>query len=85
MEIVQQALSENPIHCIQFYGITVLSGIRDFKSPTLCLVFERATEGTLADYIEREESMGWHQLISLFGDVGEGLENSLRRKRIVHM
>lgn len=85
MEIVQQALSESPLHCIKFYGITILPEIGDLKSETLCLVFERATEGTLANYIESGKPLNWNQLISLFEGIGTGLENGLHRKRIVHM
>ena len=85
MEIVQQALSERPVGCIKFYGLTTLSSIGDLKSETLCLVFERATEGTVVDYIQRKgNTLSWYEFVSLFITVGEALDNGLHRKNIVH-
>jgi serine/threonine protein kinase len=84
MEIVQAALSENPIGCIKFYGITTLRNIGGLVDPTLCLVFERATAGTLRDYIEvKGQSLGWYDFISLFATISEALER-LHKKHIVH-
>jgi len=86
MEIVQMALSEEPLGCIKFYGISLVSGFGESEdSKLLCLVFERATEGTIEAYIRNNAlQMTWADLVALFSTVGEALDRGLHRKKIIH-
>lgn len=84
MEIVYDALTSSPIGCINFFGITLLSSAQDLPSDTLCLVFERASEGTVLDFMnQKATSLEWADLIEMFVTIAHALEQ-LHSKKIVH-
>ena len=63
MEVTYGALTTAPLGCIEFYGITILPPDDDVSSETLCLVFERATEGTIVEYLNKEGK--WEDVVGL--------------------
>ena len=77
-------LTNEPGGCIKFHGITLLSNASD-PSRTLCFVFERATRGTIIEYIEAEGTrLGWYEVIGMFTSIASALDNALHRKNVVH-
>lgn len=84
MEIVYAVLSSKPGGCIEFYGITIL---RENENSTekVCLVFERAVDGTILDYLRANaHSLGWYGFVLLLVNIAWALDGALHRKGIVH-
>lgn len=85
MEIVYEVLSSSPGGCIKFYGITNLSVDQGFPIDTLCLVFERATRGTILDFLSQQAtSLDWYEVINMFISIAWALDDGLHKQKVVH-
>jgi serine/threonine protein kinase len=87
----------NNVGCVGFMGVTALLPTSLYDTETkvthvnerrLLLVFERATEGSLFEYLGRSLPtmsflQGWDTSIRFITDVANGL-NSLHKHKIIH-
>jgi hypothetical protein len=91
------ALAGSSVGCVGFMGVTALfqsrlndapSGICRDKDRRLLLVFERATEGSLLEYLDRalpglSFTQAWDKIIGVISNVANGL-NSLHKHNVIH-
>jgi serine/threonine protein kinase len=85
MELAYGTLSAKPVGCVKFFGITVLAIDQDESANRLCLVFERASRGTIIDYINEDaKSLSWFDVVLLFQDIALALARDLHKRGIVH-
>jgi serine/threonine protein kinase len=91
------ALAGSSTGCVGFMGVTALyksrlndapSGIGRDEDRRLLLVFERATEGSLLEYLDRvlpglSFTHTWDTIIGIISNVANGL-NSLHKHNIIH-
>jgi hypothetical protein len=91
------ALAGSSVGCVEFMGVTALyksrlndapSSIGRDKDRRLLLVFERATEGSLLEYLDRtlpelSFTHTWDKIIGIISNVANGL-NSLHKRNIIH-
>ena len=74
-------ISGEAIHCVKFYGVAVL---KEGDTRNLFLVFERASKGTIDDYIDKyADDLNWNDVLSLFSDIASGL-TTLHHRGIAH-
>jgi hypothetical protein len=82
MKTAYLGVTGNALHCVQFYGVTVLKQPGDAQS--LFLVFEHASKGSIDDYLdEYADVLDWNSVLELFSGVATGLE-SLHHRGIAH-
>ena len=85
MDVTYEALTAIPQGCIQFYGITVLPPDEATSSETLCLVFARASEGTIVEHLKNKgDTLNWVDVVGLFVDSADALDAALHQKGLVH-
>jgi hypothetical protein len=85
MEVTYEALSSNPLGCVEFFGISLLPPDQNIPTETLCLVFSRATEGTIIDFIKNKgKTLSWVDVVGLFIDSANALSEGLHARKIVH-
>jgi hypothetical protein len=85
MEVTYEVLTAVPLGCIEFFGISLLPADEEMPSETLCLVFSRATEGTIVEFLKREgKSLAWEDVIGLFIDSANALDEGVHQRGIVH-
>jgi len=87
MKLVYDVLSSSPYGCVEFYGVSILQNhCSGMPSDTVCLVFEKATSGTIVDFLTSEQAKGfeWQDIVGLFGDLAGALSDGLHANNIVH-
>jgi len=91
------ALAGSSVGCVNFLGVTALSGSQNNAISSemssngdrrLLLVFEKATEGSLLDYLGRvlpelSFMQAWDKITGIISNVANGL-NTLHRHNIIH-
>ena len=81
MKIVYKGVTGDPLHCVKFYGITVL---QSGQVQGLFLVFELASGGSIDEYLyTRAMELEWNDVLTLFYDIATGLEE-LHHRGITH-
>jgi serine/threonine protein kinase len=95
LNLTYLALAGNNVGCVKFLGVTTLSEIEHVDHPIgqnggqrLLLVFERATEGSLLEYLDRTLPKlsfleAWDRIIAIVSNIANGL-HSLHRHHIIH-
>lgn len=74
-------VSGDALHCVKFYGVTVL---KEREARSLFLVFEHATKGSIDDYLdEYADTLDWNDVLDLFSGVATAL-SSLHHRGMAH-